>query len=319
MLRFLFIGSILLALVSCADKHPSLSGDNSVTAEDFVAAFPNVNFPFRVADTNMVKLADTTTISYKVFTEFIPDSVLSNVYGKNAKKIIIHPLGRIRKEKELYLLAVMIQNKKATLSAFLFDKNNKFLSSLILIEPGKDEYIHVVSVTNEPTFIISKEKITSKNELLYSRTGYAYNSGSGDFISVLTDTNEDQKKNNEIINPIDTLPKQNQWSGDYSIDKRNFISVRDGSNPNKYNFFIHFEKNDGDCTGELKGDLRLRDSKHAYFQESGDPCGIDFTLDGSYLIVKEQGNCGNHRGIKCFFDDSFKKKKEPKTPANKRK
>ena len=246
MLPKLLFPMVAVLMIACNDKHPSLSGDAQVEIKDFIAAFPDVQFPFKAADTNLVKLADTTTISYNVFTQFIPDSVVANIYGKNAKKISIHAIGKIRKEKEVYLLVVTSLNKKATLTAFLFDKDNKYLSALSLIEQGvKDGYIHIVSITSEPTFILSRERTNSKNEIAYTRTGFAFNSGSGEFISVLTDTNEDEKRNNEIINPIDTLPKLNKWSGDYTIDKRNYISIRDGSNPNKYNFFIHFEKNDG--------------------------------------------------------------------------
>ena len=34
--------------------------------------------------------------------------------------------------------------------------------------------------------------------------------------------------------------------------------------------------------------------------------------------VKENGSCGNNRGIKCFFNDTYTKKKEAK-PASKKK
>jgi hypothetical protein len=129
---------------------------------------------------------------------------------------------------------------------------------------------------------------------------------------VVNDSNEDLRRLNEIINPIDTLPRKNKLSGDYAADKRNFIAVRDGNNQSKYSFFIHFEK-DGNCIGELKGDMTMRDATHGYYRQSGDPCVIDFTFGSKSITVKEEGNCGNHRGIKCFFDDSYRKKKEPKT------
>ena len=50
----------------------------------------------------------------------------------------------------------------------------------------------------------------------------------------------------------------------------------------------------------------------AIYKESGDPCVIDFVFRDNEVEVKEQGSCGNHRGIKCFFDDTYRKKKEPK-------
>lgn len=318
--RLLLVCFTIIFLASCKDKHVSLSGDAKVDVKDFVAAFPAIKLPYKVADSNMVKVADTTTISYTVFSEFVPDSVLQNVIGKNAKKIKIHPVGKIEKDNETYLLANFSVNGKTSMICFLFDKENKYHASLPLLKQNlKDGYVHSVSVTIEPTFIISQEKRNAMGDLSYTRNGYAYNSGSSDFIIVMNDSNEDLKRINEIINPIDTFPAANKWSGDYVQDKKDFISVRDGSSSNKYIFFIHFEKNDGDCTGELKGIMTMRDATHAVYEEGGDPCEIDFTFTSNNITVKERGNCGNHRGIKCFFDDTYKKKKTTKATPKKSK
>ena len=129
------------------------------------------------------------------------------------------------------------------------------------------------------------------------------------------DSNEDTAQKNDIINPIDTLSSTNKFSGDYIADKKNFISVRDGKNADSYAFFIHFEKNNGDCIGELKGMMTLTDEKNAVFTESGDPCVINFKFTANSIKIKEQDNCGNHRGITCPFDFTFKKKNQPKKKA----
>ena len=121
------------------------------------------------------------------------------------------------------------------------------------------------------------------------------------------------KKVNDIINPIDTLAKFNKYSGDYITDKKDFISVRDGKNSLTYIFFIHFEKNKAACIGELKGEMSLVNETNAVYQESGDPCVINFKFSTSSIKVKEEGNCGNYRGINCPFDFTFKKKKLNKT------
>jgi hypothetical protein len=34
--------------------------------------------------------------------------------------------------------------------------------------------------------------------------------------------------------------------------------------------------------------------------------------------VKEEGSCGNHRDIKCFFNDSYTRKREAKPKSKKR-
>jgi len=59
--------------------------------------------------------------------------------------------------------------------------------------------------------------------------------------------------------------------------------------------------------------MKMKDARTAQFTQSGDPCIIDFRFDGNEISLKEQGSCGNHRGIKCFFNDSFIKKKEPRS------
>ncbi|QEC67091.1 hypothetical protein FRZ67_07235 [Panacibacter ginsenosidivorans] len=319
MLRLIVICFSSLLLFSCKEKKVSLAGSDPVDAKDFMAAFPALKLPYKIADTNMVKLADTTNISYVVFSGFIPDSALISLLGKNVSKSKIKPVGKIETEKETYLLTEFTQNKKATLVTFLLDKKSSYLSGLVLLKQGdKDGYLHSVNITSEPTFIISKEKYSSTNELMYTRNGYAYNNGSAAFIAVMNDSNEDLKRINEVINPIDTFPRLNKLSGDYVQDKKNYISIRDGRNTSKYQFFIHFEKNDGDCTGELKGIMTMQDATHGYFQESGDPCEIDFRFTTSSIIVKERGNCGNHRGIKCFFNDTYRKKKDAK-PTSKKK
>ena len=128
---------------------------------------------------------------------------------------------------------------------------------------------------------------------------------------VINDSNEDPRKSN-VINPIDTLPRKNKYSGDYVQDKKNFISLRDSKKPNMYAFFVHFEKNEASCTGELKGEMKMKNTTTAQYTGNGDPCVIDFKFEGNEIVVKEQGSRGNHRGIKCFFDDPFVKKKDPR-------
>jgi hypothetical protein len=319
MQKILLACIILTIVTGCKNKHASLTGDEHMDMKDFIEAFPKITLPYRVADTNLAKVSDTTTISYTVLSEFVPDTVLTNAFGKSVEMVKINPVGKIEKDNELYLLANFTLNKKITLLTFLFDKKNNYLSHLELIKQGnKDNYVHSVNITSEPTFIIAREKINQQNELLYTRNGYAYNNGSHNFIAVINDSNEDLKSLSQIINPIDTFTAKNKFSANYTKDKQNFISVRDGSNPNKYVFFVHFER-DNNCTGELKGEMTMRDATHAYYQQSGDPCVIDFTFTAKNITVKERGNCGNHRGIKCFFDDTYKKKKESKTSSSKNK
>ncbi|WP_153800397.1 hypothetical protein [Foetidibacter luteolus] len=305
---------LLLAFTAgCKSGDKSLAGNEPVSDDDFFAAFSKLALPTVYADTNMLRRADTTTISYAVFNQFVPDSALQKITGKTPKKLSIHPVGMIKKENEFYLLANFTQNKRTKLAVFTFDKQKKFRSSLELLHDKYDDgYRHYVSVNKEPTFSVAKEKIADGSQLLYTRQGYAFNNDAGIFFVVVNDSNEDIKKLSEILNPLDTLPRKNKFSGDYVKDKKNFVSIRDGKAPNKYLFFTHFENKSNDCTGELKGELVIVADNKGIFKETGDPCVIDFSFSGNTVKVKEQGSCGNHRGIKCYFNDSYTRKKEPK-------
>lgn len=312
--------TLLLAVIlfSCKDKKVNLSGDAPVKPNEFVKAFPLVTLPFTVADTNLLKIGDTLTISPAVLNQFVPDSAIG-ILVKTGKKYTVHPIGRIEKTAENYLLAIISQNKKTYVVAFVFDKKNKYLASKSVFESyGNDGYMHSLSINREPTFLISKEKIASDTkQLLFSRVGWVYGADNL-FMVVINDTNEDLKKANEIINPIDTLPRKNKLSGDYVQNKKNYISIRDGKYPNTYIFFIHFEKKEGTCVGELKGEFKMKNATTAAYNQGGDPCVIDFSFEGNDITLKETGSCGNRRGMQCYFNDTFTKRKEPKAPKKKR-
>ncbi len=311
-----FILLLVLFAFSCKQKKIDLSGNTPVKINDFIAAFQLIETQFTTADSTLTKYADSTIIGYKVFTQFIPDSALSKMIITN-NHTIIQPVGRIEKQKEIYLLATFTLHKKTILATFVLDKKNKFLAAKELLSNNNDDdYSRYISINKEPTFLISREKLNADKQLQFTRVGWVYNSG-GNFMVVVNDSNEDENKNSVIINPIDTLSHKNKLSGNYIKDKKNFISLRDGKNANSYLFFIHFEKKEGSCSGELKGTMKMKTATTALYAEGGDPCVIDFTFDGNTITIKEKGSCGNRRGMNCFFDDTFIKKKDIK-PSRKK-
>jgi hypothetical protein len=311
-------GLILVVLcLSCGDKKSSLSGEDKIEAEDFIAAFPQMKLPTTLYDTSLGRIGDTTTISYTVFSQFVSDSALKQFFPQN-KNLKIKPVGSIQADEETYLLTKFIQNKSLSLNVFVFDKENKFLAAKELVtNKSQNGYRNFVSINREPTFSINRERITKDNKLLYTRAGYAFNKDAG-FMVVVNDSNEDPNRQDSIINPIDTFGRKNTFSGDYLKDKKNFISIRDGKNASTYLFFIHFENKNSDCTGELKGEMQMKADKVAQYAAGGDPCVVNFKFAGSQVQVKEEGSCGNHRGIKCFFNDTYTKKKVAKPKQKKR-
>ena len=97
--------------------------------------------------------------------------------------------------------------------------------------------------------------------------------------------------------------------------------MRDGKSGSSFVFFVHFEKDNGDCKGELKGEAKLISPVLAHYKSSADPCSIQFSFSGNNTVVhmKELEGCGNHRDIKCFFEGDYTRQKEIKAkPARKK-
>jgi len=313
-MRYLRNLLILLALIGCAETKTDLSGNTPLKINDFNAAFKNIELPIRINDTNLVAFTDTIKIGRKALEQFLPDSVVDVIAPKLLKNASIFAVGKIEKETEYYLLLNNKDAKKQTVSVIAFSKKNVFLGYQILTQfdltqKGSQFYGKTLLINKEPTFLIEENKLDPEQGLTNEKKGWAYTEQGFKLIYLDANIKPEQKA---ILNPIDTLPTVNTFSGDYARDKKNFISLRDFGNANKYQFFLHFEKKDGTCVGELKGLLNFTKNQATY-SEKGDPCTIQFTITGNVIKIKEDGNCGNHRNMTCYFNDSYDKKRKPKS------
>ena len=308
-----------LFIVSCGDKKkPSLSGTDEVVASDFIESFQLIKPPYEVIDTSLNrKERDSSLIGNAIFAQFVPDSVLSKVLGKNAKPKIY--MGkRIEIEKETYLFIKAVSGEKKAILVLCFDKENKFKASLPLLVPDANAATIQVSGLDR-RFSFYKNTLLKKPDgsTAEGKEVYIYNNEAGQFLLIMTDPLDDRVQ--EVINPIDTLARRHKFSGDYIRDKMNIVSIRDDNKTGRLNFFIHFDRNNGECTGELKGVASLTAANTAVYRQAGDPCSLQFTFSSSSVTVKELEPCGSHRGVKCSFDQSFPRKKEPKPKASTKK
>jgi hypothetical protein len=313
-MRYLSNLLTLLALIGCAETKTDLSGNTPLKINDFNAAFKNIELPIRINDTNLVAFTDTIKIGRKALEQFLPDSVVDAIAPKLLKNASIFTVGKIEKETEYYLLLNNKDAKKQTVSVIAFSKKNVFLGYQVLtqfdlIQKGSQFYGKTLLINKEPTFLIEENKLDPEQGLTNEKKGWAYTDQGFRLIYLDANIKPEQKA---ILNPIDTLPTLNTYSGDYARDKKNFISLRDFGNTNKYQFFLHFEKKEGSCVGELKGLLNFIKNQATY-SEKGDPCTIQFTITGNVIKIKEDGNCGNHRNMTCYFNDSYDKKRKPKS------
>jgi hypothetical protein len=308
MKKYFFWLPFLLLIIACKGKKTSLQDNETVTIEEFIEFFPETPLPIRIADTTLVrKSTDSLQIGYKIFTQFVPDSLIKKDFGKGVTPKI-YPLGRTQeKDKETYLFIKATTGTKRIAYLATFSNKNEFLQMLPLVKTGFDSYSSAYGMLDKKFQITTyREKKRANSETSFKRNVYIYNSGANEFTLILTEPNEEIIEN--VINPIDTFPTKNKFSGDYVKDKKNFIAVRDGRHANEPMIFVHFEKND--CRGELKGAARLVSANTAIFKESGNPCELEFTFTNSQVVMKETGGCGSYRDFKCFFEGTYPKKRK---------
>ena len=310
MKKYLIWLPLLLLLVHCKSKKTSLKDEDEIEVTDFIDFFPDVNLPFQVADTTLLKKpSDSLMIGYKVFTKFVPDSILNKEFG-NGVKPHLYALGKTEeKGKEKYLFAKAISGSKRVGYLFTFSRDNTFLHAMPIVRTGTDNYSDSYGMLDNKFQITTyRERKKNGGDIEFKRNVYFYNKATGDFTLIMTEPNVEIIQ--DIINPIDTFPHKNKFAGDYVKDKKNFISVRDGKNNAEIHFFIHFEKENGTCNGELKGKARFIGNAMAQYHESGSPCTIELAFTGSRVNVKETDGCGAYRDIKCFFEGSYPKRKK---------
>lgn len=319
MKRILLISCIALLLLNCKGKKGSLQEGEVMEVADFIELFPEKAHPVRIADTTLTRrTTDSSLISYKIFTQFIPDSILAKDFGKGVKPKL-YPLGRTReKNKEIYLFVKAANGNKRVGYMACFSKDENFLNAMALVRTGFDSYSSAYGVLDNKFQITTYREKKTGTGTQFKRNVYIFNEAVNEFTLIMTEPNEEIIE--QITNPIDTFPQKNKFSGDYVKSKRNFIAVRDAKRNEELLFFIHFEKDNGECIGELKGNMKMISKNTGQYQAPGNPCTLEFNFEGNSISIQETGGCGSYRNIKCFFEGSYPKKItiKPRIPPKKK-
>lgn len=316
--KLVFILLLSVLLFDCKGRKTKLAESDAVTIADFIDFFPPANLPFQVTDSMLNrKETDSSLIEFPVFTQFIPDTVLSNQFGK--LKPFMYPLGKaVEKNAGTYLFVKAVTPGKKVGFILAFDKNQKFIASLPLISVGKNSLpFQKGGIDKKYTVTQTYEQKSEDGSVSESKNVYILNTEAHEFSKIMTDMGISNQVQ-DIINPIDTFSHAGKFSGDYIKDKRNYISIRDGKNLSVVRFFVHFEKNNGECIGELKGEAVLSGVKTAVYRATGNPCVLEFVFVGNRVTMKEAEACGSYRDIKCFFEGSYAKKAEKPGPKKKK-
>jgi hypothetical protein len=311
MKKFLLLIAVPAVVFSCKSKKVSLAvNDEQVNISDFLEAFPTLGLPYEATDTILRrKEQETAVIDDALFERFVPDSILSRLFGKDGH-VRLYAVGKIGVPgAETYVFVKGVAKDRRAMDMLVFDKKNHFAASRpVLYSDNEPGVTGKVDMDNKYTLTLLHQRKAPEGQLYYHRDAYVFAEGTG-FSLILTETNESKPRVPTIYNPIDTLPHKHRYSGDYAQDKRNLVCVRDGRDPSRFLFFVHFEKDDGTCKGELKGEAKFVSPGVARYRSYSDPCAIEFTFIPEGVSLKETGGCGVHRDIRCFFEGYFERRK----------
>jgi hypothetical protein len=316
MLRIGFV-FICLALFACHDKKKGAKEEDGFSYGEFSKLFHEGTFPYQLTDTGFLRNRDTTAIRSAEFASFIPDSLKNVWFGKgtHVRYVAMVQLPSIQDKKFFVVKASGNGKKMALLVAF---KKDQFGGVLSFLSPDEDPTTMQTSTIDKAESITKTVTQKRGGVLAEGRDAYEYDADTRKFLLILTDPLNGGAA--DVINPIDTFSRKHKFAGDYVKDKKNFVSIRDGRFPNQLQVFVHLDRNEGACTGEIKGDLLMTSASTAVYRQGGDPCILSFRFTPSAVVVKEDEGCGSRRGLDCSFDGTFTRKKEikPKSSARKK-
>lgn len=308
MYRTALVFVLLSGFIACKDaddKKGQNEEENSSKA--MTGLFKEVTPPYQLSDTGLLKNTDTTSLSQQFTASLLPDSIRNTYFSKSAK-IRFSPLAKIEGKKETYyVIKASATAKKAALLAVL-DGDDNFMVSYPFLLPDADANTSQSSVIDK-NLTITKTIVqrTGTDEIREGKEVVAYEAGEKKFgLIMLNALNQNPA---EIISPIDTFPKTNKLAGDYWLNKKNLISIRDGRYPNQLLVYVHTENKAGDCKGELRGEFLMTTSATATYRQGGDPCVLNLNFKGTTVSISEQTGCGNYRGLDCPLTGTFSRKK----------
>ncbi|MGX5817564.1 hypothetical protein ACWKWU_05180 [Chitinophaga lutea] len=301
MSRFLLLALMIVVLAACDNKPKPVNDEERVlTFADFRGFFPQASLPYRLGADSLRQPADSLAFKAKVVKQFLPDTLAKGVFAA-AEKPKFFPLALVEKDDLLYFVVEGV-SKSSGRAAWLcfYDQKGTFLNRHLVARVGAGDRKGWVLDDKFNIRVTTESKRGQRDDV------YAANPD-GSLALILTNSNEPPPGG--LYNPIDTFPRKHKLSGDYMAGEQNLVAIRDGETAKEFQFFIHFSKDKGNCTGELDGVGRLTGTNTGQYRDKRTACIIDFRFSGGKVTIRETG-CGAYRGIKCFFEGTYVKKRK---------
>lgn len=305
--------ALLLAvtmLAGCKSKEKQAGGDRPVTFADFKALFPEQETPYRLLGDSLKRQQppDSLALKPEVLKQFLTDTLAAADFPK-AASLRFFPLAHME-GPNLHYFVVLAADKANTAAYLCFtDPEGKYLNRVLVASKtagSKD----AVSFTLDTKYLV---KISTENEVRPSHTALKedfYTAGQDGKLTLIMTNSSEPTTPGQIFNPLDTLPRKHKYSGDYTSGDMSIVSIRDGQDPKTFLFFITFSKDNGNCKGEISGTGHFTGSNRGEYKDKESSCGIAFQFSSSRVSIREIGGCGAYRGIKCFFEGGYARKKK---------
>ena len=301
-------------LAGCGSGNKHTSGGRPVTFDDFKALFPEQQPPYRLmADSLLQKQPDSLALQRDVLKQFLTDT-LAGADSTKTRHLKYFPLAYVAGSTLQYFVIRAVDRSSTVAYICFTDKKGKYLNRMLAASKDANSP-EQMSFTLDNKYVIktSTEKPVGSNTAL--KEDFYMANANGALTLIMTNTNGPTTPG-QIFNPIDTLAHKHKFSGDYTSGDMNIISIRDGQDAKTFLFFITFSKDNGNCKGELSGTGHFTGSSKGEYKDKETSCGISFQFTAGRVSIREIGGCGAYRGIKCFFEGGYAKKKSASSSAN---
>ena len=166
-----------LLLLSCKSKKVSLAAnDEQVDVSEFLEGFPPLKLPYGATDTILRrKEPEAAVLNYKLFTRFVPDSVITHLFGREAHPHL-YAIGRIKVPKaETYLFVKGVQKDRRALYLVCFSKKDRFAAARpVLYSDNESGVTARVDMDPKYTITLLHERKTGAG-VIYHKDSYVFN------------------------------------------------------------------------------------------------------------------------------------------------
>ena len=309
MSRILLLTLMFGLFAACTNtSKPANDEDRVLTFKDFREFFPETALAYRLnADSLKHRIPDTFALKAKVVKQFLPDTLAKGIFSA-AEKPRFFPRAYFKKDDDQHVFIVEGAGKAGNVAWLcIYDKEGNFLKRhLVATNTTGNSTRKGFVLDSKYNLRVNTETQRGPGRLSTRDDVYALNP---DGSLALIMTNSDEPAITGLYNPIDTLPRKHKFSANYTAGEQNLVSIRDGEAAKEFLFFIHFSRDKGACVGELDGVGRFTTATTGQFRDKHTSCIIDFKFSSGKVSIKET-SCGAYRGIKCFFEGTFIKKKK---------